>query len=100
MASSLPGMPILDPVEERVLNQFASYWGSDYQPTVLEALGIDESISRRTVQRRIEGLRSKGMICYQPDPNDQRVKRIAPTDRALKYFSRYDQILNSTIQNR
>ena len=100
MASSLPGMPTLDPVEERLLNQFASFWGNDYQPTVLEALDIDEGISRRTVQRRIDDLRDKGMIRYQSDPRDQRVKRIAPTELAFKYFSRYDQILNSSIQNR
>ncbi len=100
MASSLPGMPALDPVEERLLNQFASFWGNDYQPTVLEALTIDPGISRRTVQRRIDGLRDKGMIRYQSDPNDQRIKRIAPTDLAIKYFSRYDQLLNSAIQNK
>lgn len=99
MASTLPGMPALDPVEERLLNQFASFWGNDYQPTVVEALTIDEGISRRTVQRRIDGLRKKGMIRYQPDPTDLRIKRIAPTDLAEKYFSRYDQLLNSIVRN-
>ena len=99
MASTLPGMPALDPVEERLLNQFASFWGNDYQPTVLEALNIDEGISRRTVQRRIDGLRKKGMIRYQADHADLRVKRIAPTELAEKYFSRYDQLLNCIVRN-
>ncbi len=99
MASTLPGLPALDPVEERLLNQFASFWGNDYRPTVLEALIIDEGISRRTVQRRIDGLRHKGMIRYETDPADLRVKRIAPTELAEKYFSRYDQLLNSVVRN-
>ncbi len=99
MAATLPGVPALDPVEERLLNQFASFWGNDYAPTVLEALDIDEGISRRTVQRRIDGLRSKGMIRYESDPRDQRIKRIAPTDLAEKYFSRYDQLLRSAARN-
>jgi DNA-binding MarR family transcriptional regulator len=99
MATGLPGMPPLDPVEERLLRQFASFWGNDYQPTVLEALEIDEGISRRTVQRRIDGLRGKGMIRYEADPTDQRIKRIAPTDLAEKYFSRYDLLLKSAVRN-
>ncbi len=99
-ASSLPGLPALDPVEERLLNQFASFWGDDYQPTVLEALSIDEGISGRTVQRRIDGLRAKGMIRYQSDPDDQRIKRIAPTNLAIRHFSRYDKILSSAFRHR
>ncbi len=99
MVSSLPGLPALDPVEERLLKQFASFWGADYRPTVLEALVIDEGISRRTVQRRIDGLRHKGMIRYETDPSDLRIKRIAPTELAEQYFSRYDQLLNSAVQN-
>lgn len=99
MATSLPGIPALDPVEERLLNQFGAFWGNDYQPTVLEALNIDEGISRRTVQRRIDGLRNKGMIRYVPDPSDQRIKRIAPTDLAETYFSRYDQLLKSAARD-
>ena len=95
MASALPGLPALDPVEERLLNQFASFWGNDYRPTVLEALVIDEGISRRTVQRRIDGLRHKGLIRYEADAADLRVKRIAPTELAEKYFSRFDALLNS-----
>ena len=99
MASSLPGIPALDPVEERLLNQFASFWGNDYRLTILEALNIDDGIARRTVQRRIDGLRKKGMIRYEQDPNDLRVKRIAPTELAERYFSRYDQLLNSIVRN-
>ncbi len=99
MASTLPGLPDLDPVEERLLNQFASFWGQDHQPSVLEALAIDQGISPRTVQRRIDGLKRKGLICYAADHKDQRIKRIAPTKLAEQYFSRYDQLLTSAVQN-
>ena len=98
MASALPGLPALDPVEERLLNQFASFWGNDYRPTVLEALAIDEGISRRTVQRRLDGLRHKGLIRYEADATDLRVKRIAPTELAEKYFSRFDALLSSIVR--
>jgi DNA-binding MarR family transcriptional regulator len=99
LLSSLPGLPALDPVEERLLNQFASFWGNDYRPTVLEALVIDEGISRRTVQRRLDGLLHKGMIRYESDPSDLRIKRIAPTELAEHYYSRYDELLNSVVRN-
>ena len=99
MANSLPGLPPMDPVEERLLNQLASFWGNDYRPTVLEALVMDQSISRRTVQRRIEDLRGKGLIHFERDPQDQRIKRIAPTALAEKYFSRYDQLLRTASGN-
>ena len=98
MASALPGLPALDPVEERLLIQFASFWGNDYRPTVLEALAIDEGISRRTVQRRLDGLRHKGLIRYEADATDLRVKRIAPTELAEKYFSRFDALLSSIVR--
>ena len=95
MASNLPGLPALDPVEERLLTQLAAVWANEHHPTVLETLRIDEGISPRTVQRRIEGLLAKGMIEYQNDLTDQRVKRIAPTKLAEQYFARLDQLMKA-----
>ncbi len=95
MASALPGLPALDAVEERLLSRFAALWGNDYRPTVLEALGIDAGVSPRTVQRRIDDLRAKGMIEYQFEERDQRIKRIAPTRLAEHYFSRLDQLMKA-----
>ena len=99
LAGALPGAPVLDPTEERLLQQFASFWGNDYLPRVLEALALDGSVSRRTVQRRIDDLRTKGMIRYVADPDDPRVKRIAPTELTERYFERFDQLLNSAVRS-
>ncbi len=100
MASALPGAPVLDPVEERLLCRLATLWGNDYRPTVLETLGIDAGVSARTVQRRMEDLRTKGMIEYQFEPKDQRIKRVAPTKLAEQYFSHMDQLMHAASREK
>ncbi|MEI7784319.1 MAG: winged helix-turn-helix domain-containing protein [Betaproteobacteria bacterium] len=87
----LPDAPDLDPVEERLLNLFASVWYRDQKITVLQAMGMSSDISSTTAHRRLKSLRAKGMISLAADETDNRVKYVQPTALAQRYFAQMGQ---------
>lgn len=91
---SLPDFPALDPVEERLLNLFASVWHSGKQITVLQAMGMSTDVSSTTAHRRLKSLRKKGVITLVPDESDNRIKYVQPTPVAHQYFSQLGKCLN------
>lgn len=82
----LPTFPQLDPIEERLLNQFAAKWEVGKQVTVLEAMNMSPDASARTVHRRLKTLIDKSWIIYVSDPQDSRVRCIAPTEQTIRFF--------------
>ncbi len=90
--------PLLDPLEERLLNQLATRWGNEVRVTVLEAMAISPDASARTVHRRIKSLQAKGVIELMPDAEDSRVKYVVPTRQAVRYFERLGQILRESAR--
>jgi hypothetical protein len=91
----LPDFPALDPVEERLLNQFAAVWHQDRPLTVLQAMGLSKDVSSTTAHRRLKSLRSKGMVVLVSDEIDNRVKYVRPTVLARDYFSRLGRCLDA-----
>ncbi|MEN9768406.1 MAG: hypothetical protein RLZZ180_36 [Pseudomonadota bacterium] len=91
----LPDFPALDPVEERLLNQFAAVWHQDRPLTVLQAMGLSKDVSSTTAHRRLKSLRSKGMVVLVSDEIDNRVKYVRPTVLAQDYFSRLGRCLDA-----
>ena len=91
---SLPEFPDLDPVEERLLNLFATVWHSDRKITVLQAMGLSDDVSSTTAHRRLKSLRKKGVITLLSDETDNRIKYVMPTPMATQYFSQLGQCLN------
>ncbi len=91
---ALPDFPDLDPVEERLLNLFASVWHSGKQITVLQAMGMSTDVSSTTAHRRLKSLRKKGVIILVADEADNRVKYVQPTPVAQQYFSRLGKCLD------
>lgn len=89
----LPDAPDLDPVEERLLNLFASVWYHDQKITVLQAMGMSSDISSTTAHRRLKSLRAKGMISLAADETDNRVKYVQPTALANRYFAQMGQCI-------
>jgi len=89
----LPDFPDLDPVEERLLNLFASVWHLGQRITVLQAMGMSSDVSSTTAHRRLKSLRAKGMIALISDEADNRVKYVQPTVKAQDYFSQLGQCL-------
>lgn len=91
---SLPDFPVLDPVEERLLNLFATVWHSGKQITVLQAMGMSTDVSSTTAHRRLKSLRKKGVITLVADESDNRIKYVRPTSVAQQYFSQLGQCLD------
>ncbi len=91
---ALPDFPVLDPVEERLLNLFATVWHSGKQITVLQAMGMSTDVSSTTAHRRLKSLRKKGVITLVADESDNRIKYVQPTPVADQYFSQLGQCLD------
>lgn len=94
----LPSFPNLDAVEEQLLNVFAAAWHKGNTVRVLEAMEMFPNISGSTVHRRLDTLRKKGMISLDADAENQRVKYIAPTPLAEKYFAKLGECLDKAMK--
>lgn len=91
---SLPEFPELDPVEERLLNLFATVWHTDRKITVLQAMSLSDDVSSTTAHRRLKSLRKKGVIALVSDEADNRIKYVMPTPMANQYFTQLGQCLD------
>jgi DNA-binding MarR family transcriptional regulator len=83
---SLPSMPDLDGIEEKILNALALQWGKGAKVTVMEMLQFFTNTSPSTVHRRLKSLKKKGMLALKEDEDDNRTKYILPTQLAIEYF--------------
>ncbi len=90
----LPDFPALDPVEERLLNLFATVWQTEQKITVLQAMGMSSDVSSTTAHRRLKSLRQKGVLTLVPDQVDNRIKYVMPTALAHHYFAQLGQCLS------
>ena len=90
----LPDFPALDPVEERLLNLFATVWQTEQKITVLQAMGMSSDVSSTTAHRRLKSLRQKGVLTLVPDPVDNRIKYVMPTAMTHQYFTQLGQCLD------
>jgi len=90
----LQQFPSLDPVEERLLNYFASAWHAGKKLTVLETMHASSDISPSTVHRRLKTLRKKGLIALDVDQIDNRIKYIVQTELTKIYFAHLGQCLS------
>ncbi len=73
----------LCPTEMTMISRFSIAWGEDRPPTVMEAMRMFEQISPSTVHRHLKKLRDKKLIELVEDAQDNRTKRITPTQRLL-----------------
>ena len=90
----LPDFPVLDPVEERLLNLFATVWQAEQKITVLQAMGMSSDVSSTTAHRRLKSLRQKGVLTLVPDQVDNRIKYVMPTALTHQYFAQLGQCLD------
>jgi hypothetical protein len=94
---ALPDFPVMDAVEERMINLFAASWHRKQQVTVLQAMDMEHGISASTAHRRLKALRKKGLIALEIDPIDNRIKYVVPTDLVIKYFGHLGQCLTKAV---
>jgi hypothetical protein len=76
----------LDPVDERLLNSFATVWGAGRRLTASDAALIVPDVAPRTVQRRVAALIDKGMLRVESDVKDSRIKYFLATGKTNTYF--------------
>jgi DNA-binding MarR family transcriptional regulator len=88
---ALPSFPSLDPVEERLLNLFATVWHTGQKITVLQAMSMAVDMSSTTAHRRLKTLRQKGVISLEMDAADNRIKYVVATPVVERYFSELGQ---------
>jgi predicted HTH transcriptional regulator len=93
----LPDFPLMDAVEERMMNLFAASWQRQQPVTVLQAMEMLQEISASTAHRRLKALRKKGLITLQIDQIDNRIKYVVPTDLVIKYFTHLGQCLVKAV---
>ncbi len=91
--------PTLDPVDERLLNQFAALWDSDTKVTIMEALRMSPDVSERTVHRRLKTLREKGWIGFIDDAHDERIRYITTTPQTERYFASMGDCLDLAVKS-
>ena len=96
-ARRMPGMPAIDPVEERMLNALAEYWRIDAAPSVLEAMQLNFGVSPTTAHRRLKTLHRKGLIELAAQADDSRCKRVLPTSLAMAYFGRLSECMAEAL---
>ncbi len=91
--------PELDPVEERLLNYYATTWHLDKLTTVIEAMHASPEISPSTVHRRLKTLRKKGYIGLRVDDIDTRIKYIVQTELCKQYFAHLGECIVAASSN-
>ena len=96
--NDLPQFPSLDPMEERLLNYFASAWYLGKKMTVLQVMHTYAEISPSTVHRRLKTLRKKGLIDLDLDPIDNRIKYIVDTELTSHYFTHLGKCLAKAVE--
>ncbi len=94
---ALPGLPALDPIEERLLNYLAAAWFSNKDATVLETMRSTPDMSPSTVHRRLKTLRKKGLLHFDIDADDNRIKYIVKTDLTDQYFAHLGKCMDTAI---
>lgn len=91
----LPAFPVMDALEERILNVLAAQWHEGKKLPVLDAMALFSDTSPATVHRRLKSFRAKGFIALQLDDKDNRVKYIVQTPQTRKYFAKIDECLHA-----
>ena len=95
----LSQFPSLNPMEENLLNDFASAWQENIKLTVSKSMHSSSAMSPSTVHRNIKSLKLKGFISLDMDEQDNRIKYINHTPVSIHYFSLLGQCLNDSLKS-
>ena len=93
LVHAIRNLPVMDAMEERILNGLAAKWALGETVRVLEAMDLDVASSPTTVHRRLRSLREKGLLTFADDQTDSRIKYIIPTALARSYFAKLGQAM-------
>ena len=88
----LPSLPLLDPLEERILAMVARAGQEQERLSVRDMMAKEELGSPATVHNRLKSMREKGWIMLT-DTEDSRRKQIELTQAALLHFDKLSKCL-------
>jgi DNA-binding MarR family transcriptional regulator len=88
----LPALPLLDPLEERILALVARAGQEQKRLSVRDMMAKEEIGSPATVHNRLKSMRQKGWIMLS-DTEDSRRKQIELTQAALQHFDSLSKCL-------
>lgn len=97
--SVLPDGVSLDPQEERLVHELGVRWGRGEGVPVLSAMHMLPGASPSTVQRRLKTLHAKGLIAFEADARDGRVRLVVPTPQGREYFARLGELIHQAVAN-
>ncbi len=89
---SLPSLPALDPLEERILSQVARAQQQRTRLSVRDIMATAGLGSPATVHTRLKSMRHKGWVTLS-DTEDARRKQVELTQDALRYFDKLSDCL-------
>jgi len=82
----LAGLAGLGPTEIAVLHGLARNWLAGQSPSVLNTVLSNDHRGPSSVHRALKLLREAGYVTLVMDEQDNRVKYVRPTARAMQYF--------------
>lgn len=88
----LPSIPLLDPLEERILGCVATASREGVRLSVRDILSRHEFGAPATIHARLKSMRSKGWITLA-DTEDTRRKQLTLTAEALAHFARFSRAM-------
>jgi hypothetical protein len=94
LATSVTLHNVLDPVEQRVIEQLASMWSAGVEVPVLDVMLSIPSMSPSTIHRRLKALRSRDLLTLVPNEKDSRIKFVTPTEKLLMVFGAVEASVN------
>lgn len=95
--SDLPSAELLRvPATEALLAEIVQAWRQG-EPRPINVLLAHAGLGHpNTIRRRIDQLRSAGFVEFEVDLADSRIKRVIPTEQALRHLTRYATVIRET----
>ncbi len=90
-------LPVLDPIEERMLNVIAMANTNKERLSVKDMMSKSDISSPATMHKNIQSLISKGWI-FLEETSDARRKQLQLTKETLKYYTKLGHALEKSIK--
>ena len=95
----LPSLPLLDPLEERILALVARSGEQEERLCVRDMMAKEQLGAPATIHTRLKSMRVKGWIVLS-DTEDARRKQIELTQEAVHYFDRLSKCMVEAAKGR
>jgi DNA-binding MarR family transcriptional regulator len=92
--------PSLDSTSKCLLERIACQHAIGQPLTITEAMALHDVASPATIHRKIDDLRTAGLVDTEFQGDNRRTKYLTPTSKARKYFDKVNALLPSATPAR